>query len=128
MSELQNSAEAAGLIYYAFMNNAHQDNANYLVFRYFISQPSDCQIILNGPWAHGALVVNTNYKVTIISLPKHTMDLSLRKKRLSSLLGNNYSYAISVYARLDFIKDLLTLSTNDAKIDNLKPVSDFSAH
>ena len=83
-------------------------------------------MILNNLQTHGALVTNANYKVTIISLPKCTMDLNTGKKCLTDLLGNNCSHTTLVHMSLDFIKDLLTLSTNNAETDGLNPAFHFS--
>lgn len=82
--------------------------------------------MLNDPQTHGVLVVNSNYMITIISLPNHTMDLSSGKKFLTGLLGNNCSYANPVQMSSKFIDNVLTLSTNDVEIEGLASVPDFS--
>ena len=56
------------------------------------------------------LVINATYKITIISLPKCTIDLSFGEKYLTSLLGNNCSCATQVHVTTDFTKNALTLS------------------
>lgn len=54
------------------------------------------------------------------------MDLNSGKKYLTGLLGNNCSCATPVHVTSDFIKDVLTLSTNDTEIEGLNPAPDFS--
>ena len=126
MSDLQNATEAAGLIHHAFADNKHPTNSNHPVYRYFVSQPPDRQITLNDHQTHGVLVVNSNYQVTIISLPKCTMDLNSGKKFLSGLIGNNCSYATPVHMNTDIINNVLTLSTADEEVEGLNPVPEFS--
>ena len=126
MSDLQNATEAAGLIHHAFADNKYPTNSNHPVCRYFVSQPPDHQITLNDHQTHGVLVANSNYQVTIISLPECTMDLNSGKKFLSGLLGNNCSYATPVHISTDIINNVLTLSTTDAEVEGLNPVPEFS--
>ena len=111
MSELRNATEEAGLVHHAFAENKHSDGASHPVYRYFISDPLDRQIMLNDSQTHGVLVANSNHTITIISLPNHTMGLSSGKKFLTGLLGNNCSYATPVQMSSNFIDNVLTLST-----------------
>ena len=79
MLELQNTTATAGLVCHTFISNTHLNNETHSVCRYFISQPFDCSIILNNPETHGILVVNLDFKVKIISLPKYNTDLNSGK-------------------------------------------------
>ena len=74
---------------------------------------------------HRVLVVNSNFKLTIIRLLKYAIFLGYSKKFLKGVLGNNYLYATLVCIASDFIKDMVTLFLNDNAVSSLISVSDF---
>ena len=75
---------------------------------------------------HNLLVLNSNCKISIISIPKYSIDLGSGKKFLAGFLHNNCMHVTLVNITSDFIEDLLALSKNSTKVNSLAPVLDFS--
>ena len=72
------------------------------------------------------LVVGSNNKVTIISLPQYYLDISTGKKSLVGLLENNCSYAMPVVLNGDFARDILTLAPDDNTTIGQPPITESS--
>ena len=60
--------EAAELIHHTFTNKIYLTDPTYPVYHYTISQFTNRQLILSDSLTHIILVVESNNKITIISL------------------------------------------------------------
>ena len=118
MSSKKTEAEAARMIYYAFLDISYNLDSSHLVYCYVTREFMDRQLILNNSIAHRITLVNAKNKVIIISFPQYYLDITIGPKLLAGLVDNNYSSTILVILIDNFTKDILTLAPTNQDITN----------